>query len=39
MGAKATNVIPANKRRIPPIIASMAIIVTPIGRFDSKSNI
>lgn len=39
MGAKATNAIPPNKRRIPPIIASIAITVTPTGRFVSKSNI
>ena len=36
MGAKATNAIPPNKRRIPPIMASIAITVTPTGRFVSN---
>jgi len=38
MGANATSAIPPNKRRIPPITASIAITVTPTGRFVSKSN-
>jgi hypothetical protein len=38
IGANATSVIPANKRSMPPIIVSMAIIVTPMGRFLSNSN-
>jgi len=36
-GANATRPIPPIRRRIPPIIVRIAINVTPVGRFPSKS--